>query len=113
MVLLGRVLFRYTEIGLAGVLFSSLFGGNGNALSSFAAETQLASNAFLLIAACVASTPLMKMLKERIERCVSVRPAAARAWSLLFYSLLPVALLLLSTACLVGDSYNPFIYFQF
>jgi alginate O-acetyltransferase complex protein AlgI len=30
-----------------------------------------------------------------------------------FYSLIPVILLLLSTACLVGDSYNPFIYFQF
>ena len=112
-VLLGRVLFRYTEIGLAGVLFSSLFGGNGNALSSFAAETQLASNAFLLIAACVASTPLMKMLKERIERRVLLSDSLVKVWNIAFYSILPVVLLLLSTACLVGDSYNPFIYFQF
>jgi len=28
-------------------------------------------------------------------------------------SVLPVLLLLLSTAALVGDSYNPFLYFQF
>ena len=28
-------------------------------------------------------------------------------------ALLPLILLLLSTASLVGDSYNPFIYFQF
>ena len=34
-------------------------------------------------------------------------------WDVLFYAILPVALLLISTACLVGDSYNPFIYFQF
>jgi hypothetical protein len=34
-------------------------------------------------------------------------------WNIVFYSLIPVVLLLLSTAGLVGDSYNPFIYFQF
>ena len=112
-VLLGRVLFRYTELGLAGVLFAGLFGANGNALSSFAAETQLASNAILLIVACVASTPLMKIIKERIEKRVSASLVLERVWNVAFYSILPVVLLLLSTACLVGDSYNPFIYFQF
>ena len=29
------------------------------------------------------------------------------------YIVFPIILLLLSTASLVGDSYNPFIYFQF
>jgi len=32
---------------------------------------------------------------------------------MVFYAIVPVVLLVLSTACLVGDSYNPFIYFQF
>ncbi len=112
-VLLGRVLFRFTELGLAGVLFKSLFGLSGNALSSLTAVSHLQSNLFLLIVACVASTPLMKFIKERIEAYAAAKGSFERVWNVVFYSVLPVVLLLLSTACLVGDSYNPFIYFQF
>ena len=112
-VLLGRVLFRFTELELVGVLFRSLFGLNGNALSDFASMVQFESNAFLLLAACVASTPLFKLIKERIEARVSSGGTVQRVWNICFYSILPVILLLLSTASLVGDSYNPFIYFQF
>ncbi len=112
-VLLGRVIFRFTELELVGVLFGSLFGLNGNALSSLTAESHLMSNLFLLVAACVASTPLMKGIKERLEARAALGGAFGKVWSVAFYSILPVLLLLLSTACLVGDSYNPFIYFQF
>ena len=34
-------------------------------------------------------------------------------FNLMAYIVFPIILLLLSTASLVGDSYNPFIYFQF
>jgi len=112
-VLLGRVLFRYTELPLAGVLFGSLFGAYGNPLSDFAAETHFMSSLFLLIAACVASTPLMKNIKLRLEAKAALGGAFGKVWNIAFYSVLPVIMLLLSTACLVGDSYNPFIYFQF
>ncbi len=112
-VLLGRVLFRFTELELVAVLFKSLFGLNGNVLSSLSAQSQLMSNLFLLIAACVASTPLMKIIKERLEQRAAAKPVLEKVWNIAFYSILPVVLLLLSTACLVGDSYNPFIYFQF
>ena len=36
-----------------------------------------------------------------------------KIWNVVLYALVPVVLLLLSTANLVGDSYNPFLYFQF
>ena len=36
-----------------------------------------------------------------------------RLFNLMAYIVFPIILLLLSTASLVGDSYNPFIYFQF
>ena len=112
-VLLGRVLFRFTELGLVGVLFKSLFGLNGNVLSDFASVVQFESNAFLLLVACLASTPIFKIIKDRLEAKVSLSGGMQKAWNVCFYSILPVLLLLLSTACLVGDSYNPFIYFQF
>ena len=60
---------------------------------------------FLLLAAVLISIPVFPLVKKRLDgsalgRCVQ-------------YGVVPVVLLLLSTACLVGDSYNPFLYFQF
>ena len=112
-VILGWVLFRFTQPQLILTLFKSLFGLNGNPLSSFTAEIQLQSNMFLLAAAAFASTPLMKHLRFKLEGFCHRCTAFGTAWDVVFYSILPVILLLLSTACLVGDSYNPFIYFQF
>jgi alginate O-acetyltransferase complex protein AlgI len=112
-VLLGWVLFRFTEPKLILMLAKSLFGLNGNPLSAFTDEIQLQSHMFLLAAAVFACTPAMKLLKARLEGFVSGKGALKTVWNIVFYSLLPVILLLLSTACLVGDSYNPFIYFQF
>ena len=112
-VLLGWVIFRFTDIRLGAALIKSLFGCNGNALIRFSSRMQLQSNLFLLAGAMLASTPVMQLLRRKIERFVCGRKVLGNVWNVVFYSLLPVALLLLCTACLVGDSYNPFIYFQF
>lgn len=112
-VLLGWVIFRYSDTRLGWALVRSLFGANGNPLTDFTSQIQLQSNLFLLLAAILASTPLVKklgsLLSERLHRC----SVGAITWDVVLYSILPVVFLLLSTACLVGDSYNPFIYFQF
>ena len=112
-VLVGWVIFRFTNTGLGWTLVRSLFGLNGNPLTSFTAEIQFQSNMFLLAAAVIASTPVMKLLRRRIEDFAHAHGVLGKVWDVAFYSVLPVVLLLLSTACLVGDSYNPFIYFQF
>ena len=112
-VILGWVLFRFTQPQLILTLMRSLFGLNGNPLTSFTAEIQLQSNMFLLAAAVIGSTPLMKQLRIRLENHAHSHGKLAAVWDVVFYSVIPVVLLLLSTACLVGDSYNPFIYFQF
>ena len=112
-VMVSWVIFRFTNIRLAGILIRSMFGLNGNALTGFAAEIQLQSHSLLLIVAAVASTPLIKTLKERVESFAWSHGVLGTVWNVVYYSLVPVALLLLSTAGLVGDSYNPFIYFQF
>ncbi len=112
-VLIGWVIFRFTNLPVGMALLKSLFGLNGNPLTSFSANVQLESHSYLLIAAAVACLPVMRRLKEKLERCAYDRGALAAVWNVVFYSLIPVILLLLSTANLVGDSYNPFIYFQF
>jgi alginate O-acetyltransferase complex protein AlgI len=112
-VCLGWVIFRFTDIRLGLTLCGSLFGANGNALSSFTEETVLMNNAFLLIVCVIAATPLPKLLHHRLDTAIAERKVLRTVWNVVFYSLIPVVLLLLSTAGLVGDSYNPFIYFQF
>ena len=112
-VALGWVIFRYTDLSLAWALIRSLFGANGNPLTGFTVEIQLKSNLFLLAVSMFVCTPVMKHLRRNVEDFARENRVLRPMWNVCFYSILPVLLLLLSTACLVGDSYNPFIYFQF
>ncbi len=109
---LGWVIFRFSDVGLAMTLAKGMFGLNGNALFDLSAVTMLQNNAFLLLAAVVISTPLMDMLDKRIS-ALCCRMHISGVWDVITYCILPVALLILCTAALVGDSYNPFLYFQF
>ena len=111
--LLGWVIFRYTDLRLGIALFKSLFGLNGNALTDFSSAVQLQSNVFLLAVSAFAATPAAHLLKKKISRFSHDRGALGTVYEVVLYTIVPVILLLLSTACLVGDSYNPFIYFQF
>lgn len=110
---LGWVIFRYSDTRLGLTLVKSLFGLNGNPLTDFTSQIQLQSNLYLLLAAILGSTPLVHRLGAWLKERAYGRLGTRRAWDVVFYSLIPVVLLLLSTACLVGDSYNPFLYFQF
>ena len=111
--MLGWVLFRFTDLRLVWVLVKSLFGANGNVFSDFSSTIQLQSHSILLIVAAVGSTPLVKFLGEKVRAYASAHGKFERVWNVVIYSVLPVVFLLLATANLVGDSYNPFIYFQF
>lgn len=112
-VMIGWVIFRFSNLEICWTLSKSLFGLNGNPLTSFSAEIQLQSHSILLVISMLASTPVMRWVKKKIEAYAVVHGRFALAWNVVFYSIIPVILLLLSTANLVGDSYNPFIYFQF
>lgn len=112
-VALGFVIFCYTDLELGWTVIRSLFGANGNAFSNFFLEIEIQGSIFLLIAAVIACTPLFRIFCDRAAKFCHAHGHLGTCWDILYYSVLPVCLLLLSTACLVGDSYNPFIYFQF
>ncbi len=112
-VYVGWILFHFTDIRLGWTVFTNLFGLNGNAFSSFVSKTVLENNLFLLIASCVFCTPLVKNLCLRAGERLSASETGAKVWDMLQNCVMPVAFLLLATCSLVGDSYNPFIYFQF
>ena len=112
-VYVGWIIFHFTDIRLGWTVFTNLFGLNGNAFSSFVSKTVLENNLFLLIASCVFCTPLVKNLCLRAGERLSASETGAKVWDVLQNCVMPVAFLLLATCSLVGDSYNPFIYFQF
>lgn len=106
-VLLGWVLFRYSNMSVAWTLCKCLFGAGSGGLFGFAAETLAKNKMFLLIVCALACTPLAKNIGAWLDR------TGSRLWTCVRFAVIPVVLLLVSTAALVGASYNPFIYFQF
>ena len=112
-VFVGWILFHFTEISLGWTVFLGLFGANGNAPSDFVTLTLLKNNIFLLAASSLACTPLVKTLGNILSRQARSSSGFGSVRNFAVYCIIPLVLLLASTASLVGDSYNPFIYFQF
>jgi len=67
---------------------------------------------FFIAAAIVACTPLLKVLYGWISKWQG-RVVVVRYLCNAVEVVGPVALLMLATMALVGNSYNPFLYFQF
>ena len=110
-VFFGWILFRFSDFRFIPVVLKGMFGTNGNALLDFETKTTLIGNVNFILIALIAVTPLMKLV------CNKLRPNKERRFLHVTFTLcetvIPMALLLLSTLALVGDKYNPFLYFQF
>ena len=105
-VLVGWVLFYYVDLGDAVAHLKTMFGFGGAALTDPAAIYYFKHNLAVLAAAALACIPWKALLGLLPKQPVK----AAAFW------LKPIAvtvLLLLSVALMVGQSYNPFLYFRF
>ena len=124
-VLFGWMLFYYTDLGELATALKGLLTLNGNPWADAAALNQLTRNILLILVSAVACTPVLPWLSERVEalrgrrgehvgRSTAERLSrnAVTVWDLAA-AILPVGLVLLSLLCLVGDSYNPFLYYRF
>ena len=107
----GWILFRFSDFRFIPVVLKGMFGANGNPLTDFETKTTLMGNIFFIVVALIAVTPLVKTIFAKLK------PNKERRLLHVTYTLgetvLPLVLLLLSTLALVGDKYNPFLYFQF
>lgn len=110
-VFFGWILFRFSDFQFIPVVLKGLFGLNGNALLDFETRTLLTSNLIFIIVALFSVTPVVKHIGNALKghQEGSVHSKIYSVASIV----LPVILLFLSTLALVGDSYNPFLYFQF
>ncbi len=102
-VIFGWGLFYFTETRALFSFFGDLFDFTSGLIGAKALSLLLRYLPILLIAA-VASTPLAKKLCEKLR---------AASWFWVPETVYCAAILLLSTASLVSQSYNPFLYFRF
>jgi len=108
-----RIIFRFEGLHYMWPVVKGLFGLNGNAFSDFEVTTLLQNNMFILLFCVLAATPLLRNAVRWLEEKAAGSPVMSELFSMVRYAVFPVFLLLLSTAALVGSSYNPFLYYRF
>ena len=111
-VFFGWILFRFRQLPLVGAVAAGLFGLNGNAFTNYEINTLLFSHIFFLVVALLAVTPIVKYAGQFLENASKTHPVLAGVNAVVRVAAPPL-LMLLSTMALVGNSYNPFLYFQF
>ncbi|MCH5297333.1 MAG: MBOAT family protein [Ruminococcus sp.] len=102
-VAIGWGIFYFTDIKQLGAFFADLFNF-GNGIIGSQALTLLLSYLPIMIVAAIASTPLAARLYSRFKKTKFIWIAEV---------LFCVAIFAISTASLVNQSYNPFLYFRF
>ena len=111
-VLFGWVLFKFEDTALLGTALKGMFGLNANPFSALASRLVFQNNLFFLAFCVAAVTPLGKTLGNVLKNLGQ----RSRGWLVVynvFDAALPLCMLLLAMMSLAGNSYNPFLYFQF
>lgn len=108
----GWIFFKFTDVSLVGATLRGMFCLNGNPLSTFESFNFVKKYVIFFLIAVIACTPAVKNISTRLRKKASESVPAFYLNGALNV-VLPAALLVLSVLFLVGDSYNPFLYFQF
>lgn len=102
-VIIGWGLFYFTDMGQLGEFLTDLFNF-GNGICGDQALNLILSYLPVLIAAALASTPIAAKLYTRVQSTKLIWIPETLYCTFIF---------LISTASLVDQSYNPFLYFRF
>jgi Predicted membrane protein involved in D-alanine export len=116
-ILVGWVLFYYTDMGKASAVLGIMFGFSRNAVFDINAKIYFLNNMFITAAAIIACLPITSILSQLIQRKKGYEGITGLQYAGLINDLfrpaLNFTLLAASTIMLVGKSYNPFLYFRF
>ena len=105
LVLIGWVIFRVENVGALGGVFTEMFDfRTAGTAQWFLANADALRALAVLPFAMIACLPVRRLILSRFGESDRLK-AAGRIWALLIW--------LLSLAMLLGESYNPFIYFRF
>lgn len=111
-VLISWVIFYFTDLSRATQYLGIMFGLSGQPLTNSQTLLALEGNLFWLILAVVFCLPLARIASQQITAAAAV----SRPRQIILGILVPVmnlGILLICTAMLSGQSYNPFLYYRF
>ena len=111
-VVIGWALFYFTDFTQLGVCFSSMFGFSGIPLYDDITFNTLMQNLFVILAAILLSTPVVKILDKKLYN-LEIESKAVFYASRISKTGAAVIILLVSSLMLVAQTYNPFLYYRF
>ncbi len=111
-VLFGWMIFYFTDMQKMGGCLGAMFGADGLAFTDIITESQLKGNIWLILAAVILCTPVYKSIAGAGERIARKTKNGFMAVSVIKMAFL-AAVMVISCVSLVGDTYNPFLYFRF
>lgn len=111
-VLFGWLIFRYTDLNLMFEVLKGMFGVGELPIWDLRTSLLLQNNVFFIIVAIVGSTEIVKFLEDRLFKLGSKYSWVTNVTMTFEVVAMPI-MLIVSVMSLVGNSYNPFIYFQF
>ncbi|MBP5254768.1 MAG: MBOAT family protein [Lachnospiraceae bacterium] len=112
-VMLGWALFKFTDFSVLGEVFRALFGVGHN-LYAITVSSVFMNYVFFLALAVIAVFPLGRWIRDTLTSFAQREHYRGLLTVIRILDLVtPAALLVLSLLALIGDSYNPFLYFQF
>ncbi len=108
---IGFVFFYFTDMNTALDYIKIMFGG-GASLTSTDLNVTFINNIFFIVLAVVLCAPLSQKVKKLATRLELSAPVLTVTVSVL-RNIGIIAILAVCTALLAGNSYSPFLYFQF
>ena len=105
----GWALFYVTDMSRLKGLLSIMFGFSGAALTDLTLSITVSNNIFWLVLAALFCMPITQWVKGRVQAMSQQSQIVAQGCA----AVMNLIILFLCTAMLVGQSYNPFLYFRF
>ncbi len=110
-ILIGWAVFYFTDMGQLGSCLKAMFG-IGVPLADELTRSALLNNIYLIAAAVILSAPVCRFVSDKLQKAERKSTAAFTAIKCI-RTVMTAALLTVSSLMLVGQTYNPFLYFRF
>lgn len=107
-VCIGYGIFYFENMSSLGTFFKRLVGIGGSGLTDSLTRSCLSNNIFLILAAVLLSTPIIRKIKS-----VENKSVGACAVMSTLEIVCSAALLIISSLLLLNNTNNPFLYFRF
>lgn len=107
-VIIGWTFFYFLDISEAFDFIKILFGFTSNPLYDVKFEVEFYNNVILLVVGILASTPIFKIIFEKLDEKLNNNKAVN-----ILHGLINATILIICTIMLVGQTFTPFLYFKF